>query len=373
MTQQRNDHTRASPNRPDGAAESALGPPCGPEARHPADILAPVHHLTLDELDQRWAEVEAAVDATPGIDPWCSGPDWQLPSHRAFAPTAEPLILAAANGPGFALLARYRVDHRLTVSGLEPLWGFGCPIVGPDPAAVAAELASHLADDPDWDTIVLPGLPPSLDDSSTTVEVAIPLAQLGRAGLAAGITRQVADLTAGYDAWLARRSARFRRNLRRARRAADDAGLQIVEATDDPELFDRLLSIELRSWKGVEDSGITGPEMTTMYRTMVDRLADRGRLVAHVATLAGRRETCGERRDVGYILGGLRARRYRGLQLSYTMDVADLSIGNTLQVHQLAQLAERGLADVYDLGMDIDYKRRWADRDEPSAVLVVER
>lgn len=399
--------------------------------QHPTDaaILAPVQPLPLDEVDRRWVEIEAAVDATTGIDPWCSGPDWQLPCHRAFAPTADPLILASDHGAGFALLARYRADRQTTISGLEPLWGFGCPIIGPDPGTLAAELAAHLAADHHWDNIVLPGLPPNLDGSTgnggtgnghptagdaarnvptpadpapnpaapnpaaptidpMTMAVASPLTGLGQVGLAEGITRQVADLTGDHDAWLAGRSPRFRRNLRKARQAADRAGLHIIDSTDDPDLFDRLLVIEHRSWKGREGSGITGPEMATMYRAVVERLARRDRLVAHIAVLHGS--------DVGYIVGGIRASRYRGLQLSYTTDAADLSIGNLLQAHQLAQL-NRLAADrtggheaegdhpadldrtagrrvnVYDLGMDISYKRRWADRSEPSTVLVVRR
>ena len=114
-----------------------------------------------------------------------------------------------------------------------------------------------------------------------------------------------------------------------------------------------------------EGSGITGDGMTTMYRLMIDRLRRNARLLALVAMLDGR--------DVGYILGGIRARRYRGLQLSYTTDVDHLSVGNLLQAHQLQVLADDDRADVYDLGMDFGYKTRWADRAETSVMLVVQR
>lgn len=344
-----------------------------------------MEHLTTDELERRLAEVEAAVDATPGIDPWCSGPDWQLPVIEGFAPNAPRLLLATADGAGFALLARYQDPAGAEIlSGLEPLWGFGCPTIGADlgslGTALAAELGAGLATDDatgrPWQTLLLPGLPPiagvtgpasETGDAGrrTALPLAVALSSLGRAGFADGITRQLIDLSDGYEAWLDRRSPKFRRNLRRAERAAGAAGLTSVDASDDPDVFDRLLAIEARSWKGQEGSGITGEGMTVMYRSMVERLQARGRLLVRVATL--------DDRDVGYILGGVRNRRYRGLQLSYTADAAELSVGNVLQSEQLAQLDRLDLADIYDLGMDFEYKRRWADRAEPSVVLVVQR
>ncbi len=359
-------------------------------------ILGRVDRLTLDELDERWVDVERAVDATPGVDRWCSGPDWQLPVGQGFAPDA-PRLLLADDRLGFALLARYREAGTDVIGGVEPLWGFASPLVGPDPGALANAVAAVLADDPNWTRLVLPGLPPIRrprrarptdrgrrngpasaaapdgpaplgDGDRTTLPLAVGLSSLGRVGFGTGITRRLIDLTGGFDCWLDRRSPKFRRNLRRAVRRADDLGVVIEDAADDPALFDRILAIEHRSWKGREGSGITGPGMTVMYRTMIDRLRVRGRLLANVATLDGV--------DVGYIVGGVRARRYRGLQLSYTDDLAsvpDLSIGNVLQANHLALLTERGLADHYDLGMDFDYKRRWADRAEPSVVLVVQR
>lgn len=351
-----------------------------------------MEQLTIEELDRRWADVETAVDATPGVDPWCSGPDWQIPVTLGFAPAATRVLLATDDGRGFALLARYRDPSGTQVlSGLEPLWGFGSPIVGPDPGVIGSALAALLAsgstpiaDEPPWQTMILPGLPPIPRPSTarkvdtptglarpidpgqhTSLPLAMTLSSLGRAGFAEGITRQLIDLTGGYEAWFERRSPKFRRNLRRAERAASEAGLTIVDAAEDPEVFDRLLAIERRSWKGLHGSGITGEAMTVMYRTMVDRLRTRGRLLVHLAILDGA--------DVGYILGGVRDRRYRGLQLSYTDDAAPLSVGNVLQAHQLAELDRRDLADVYDLGMDFGYKRRWADRAETSVVLVVQR
>lgn len=141
--------------------------------------------------------------------------------------------------------------------------------------------------------------------------------------------------------------------------------MSIEDASNDPLLFERLMSIEYRSWKGQEGSGITSIEMSAMYESMIARLVVQGRLAAHVAVVDGS--------DVGYILGGIRSRRYRGLQLSYCDDARELSVGNLLQDHQLRLLDSLDLADTYDLGMDFDYKRRWADHRETSLTLVVHR
>ncbi|MGI9599074.1 MAG: GNAT family N-acetyltransferase, partial [Acidimicrobiales bacterium] len=268
--------------------------------------------------------------------------------------------------------------------GIEPLWGFGTPIIGPDPQRVATDLAAVLAERSDWTTIFLSGMPlsphrsvPSDEtapesagrtakpDPTVTLGIAFALSSLGQVGFAEGITRQIADIGDGYEQWLARRPSRFRRNLRQAGGKAEEAGVTIENASSDPALFDRLMAIENRSWKGREGSGITSVEMSAMYRMMIARLGDRGRLHAHVAGIEGR--------DVGYILGGVRGRRYRGLQISYVDEARKLSIGNLLQDHQLRLLGSENLADVYDLGMDFDYKRRWADRAETSLTIVVTR
>jgi CelD/BcsL family acetyltransferase involved in cellulose biosynthesis len=63
---------------------------------------------------------------------------------------------------------------------------------------------------------------------------------------------------------------------------------------------------------------------------------------------------------VGYILGAVRGGTYRGLQLSFDEDQAGRSLGNLLQLHQMESLVEEGVT-TYDLGMDMEYKRRWAD------------
>lgn len=316
---------------------------------------------TLDD----WRLIEEMVDATPGIDHWCSGPDWVLPAHRAFAPEAEPLIVSLPHGR--ALLARYDIDGSMTIGGLEPLWGFACPIITPHPTTFADELFDVLADDPGWRRLVLPGFP---DDLELLRTIGLPFTRIGRVGAGEGIVRQVTDLAQEgccehdpFDAWEARRRPKFRRNLRRAHQRASEAGVRFVD-TADGDLFDRILRIERTSWKGREGDGLCSPTMGPFYAEMTERLGERGRVRATIAQHRGR--------DVAFIIGGVRNGIYRGLQLSYASDVADLSLSHLLQRHTIASLVDEGVT-AYDLGMDMEYKRQWADRAVPSLTLVVER
>jgi hypothetical protein len=323
-----------------------------------------VIQLSIDELLDQWAEIESAVDATDGIDPWCSGLDWVLPVASGFAPRGKRLYLRSVDGNGYALLGYYRRDGLVLLSGIEPLWGFASPIFGSDITALTDELRHFLAPRDDWTMLLLPGLPPH--PHPVTTAVAAGLSPLGVSIFTEGITRRVADLSKGYDDWLRARSSRFRRNLRQAQARADDAGLSIVDVAGDERLFERLLAVERYSWKGRDGSGITTAEMSKMYETMIKRLRARGRLQAFVARLP-------DAGDVGYIVGGIRNRRYRGLQISFSRNHRHLSIGNLLQVHQLRQLTDDDLADVYDMGMDFDYKQRWADEAEKSITLALHR
>ncbi len=316
--------------------------------------------LAADQLVAHVSAIEAAVDATPGIDHWCSGPDWVLPVLDGFAADATPLVIRTDDG--YALLASYpSEDGSSFIAGFEPLWGFACPLVGPRPDLLAAEVAVTLGARSDWHRLILPGLPA---DGQLARVLASPLSALGTVGAAAGITRVVTTVE-NFDQWLGRRSRSFRRNLRQAERRASEEGLTFETVSEHPQLMDRLLAIERLGWKGQQGDGITSPSMTTFYRAMIKRLQAADRCRAVVAQLDGT--------DVGFILGGERGRRYRGLQLSYIESVRHLSVGHLLQLQEVRRVCESPSIDLYDLGMEMDYKTQWAEDHEASITLVVDR
>jgi len=345
----------------------------GPDTGTLRSVDQPVDNQ-IDDLNARWQQVEGLVDATPGIDRWCSGPDWVLPAHEAFAPESDPVVFSE-DDRGAALLARYEMGPgRAALAGLEPLWGFACPILTNDPSAMGDFLSDELRQDPSWNFLILPGLPAS----ESTAQLAEPLSHLGELRVQAGIVRQVAALRGGPDPieladsedragdWFARRSPGFRKSIRQAERRALRAGVTFELANGDPGVFERCVEIERRSWKGQENDGITSPAMFKFYELMTARLQRRGRLRAMVAQLDGE--------DVGYILGGVRGSTYRGLQLSYVEDARHLSISHLLQYRTIMALTDQEpQLSTYDLGMDMPYKQRWADRSVRSVTLLVER
>ncbi len=332
---------------------------------------ATLFELSRSEFDSETENIERLIDQTPEIDPWCSCPDWVLSTHHAFASVVDPLLLTDSDRSGYAMLAHYVNDNGdPIVTSLEPMWGFASPIITPEPARFAKMLVSYLQNRDDWTVLALPGLPLPTDQESFTVGLLRSLSVLGEARAGEGITRQIADISpesGGFDGWFQRRSPKFRKNLRQVQSNAADSGVSIIDATHDDYVFDRVLEIENQSWKGLEDSGITSAEMRALYSLLTIRLEEKHRLEVHIAQRDGS--------DIGYILGGRRGGLYRGLQLSYTADAKDLSIGHLLQLHQIEKLTgdSQNPTTRYDLGMDIEYKRRWSDSAETSIMIVLER
>jgi CelD/BcsL family acetyltransferase involved in cellulose biosynthesis len=104
--------------------------------------------------------------------------------------------------------------------------------------------------------------------------------------------------------------------------------------------------------------------MQLFYARMLPRLCALGQQRTMFARHAGR--------DVGYILGAVLDGEYRGLQFSYDDDLARLGLGGLLQYQQIAALCDEGVLR-YDLGTEMDYKRRWAEATLETEMLVLVR
>ena len=181
--------------------------------------------------------------------------------------------------------------------------------------------------------------------------------------------RWQASLRGGPEGWLGRRSAKFRSSLRAAVRKARSEGLEIEPAFNPaPEavaaVFGRILAVEQASWKGPRETGLLMRDMQSFYRELTERVARRGTLRVMFARH--------DNRDVGYILGGLIDDTYRGFQFSFDKRFGHLSLGNVMQYEKIVQLCEEGV-EVYDLGIDMDYKRRWAETAVDTVSLAIMR
>ncbi|MGE0731078.1 MAG: GNAT family N-acetyltransferase [Acidimicrobiia bacterium] len=309
---------------------------------------------TTDALESVAARFDALVDATPAsdrLDHFCSSTDWIVPLHRRLG-TGRVLVRLAPDGADAALaVTRLPSPHRRSLlCGLDVSWGYARPVVGPDRAAGVGLVQALLVEERSRaDGLLLTGVARTSAFGAALVE------RLGDriVAVAGPVGRRIAWLDGDFDAFLRRRSASFRRNVRQARRRAMAAGV-CFEWFDGggAELVQRAVAVERSSWKGREGSGLAEPSFAAFYLDMAERLAPSGRLRAGFARLDGR--------DVGFILGAVRGTGYRGLQLAYDAAAAPLSLGNLLQLGQLERLAAEGI-ERYDLGQDMPYKAAWSD------------
>ncbi len=319
-----------------------------------------VWRVDAEHLETAAALWDAAVDRTPDVDAFCASTAWSFAAAASF-PDAEAPVVVTDGVACCGMRARSTEEGRILV-GLDPIWGFATPFVGP-PMRAAEMLAHRLDLDADWKVAVVAG---QRDDSPLT-ECLARVAE-GRWTLYRGPEehRLRADLSAGVEAWFARRSGRFRQRINRLERDAAESAIDVVDVSAGPpdEVFDRLVSIEHTGWKGQEATGLASEDLADFYRQMCVRLAARDHLRVLVARRAGV--------DIGFVLGGVRGGTYRGLQLSYRRDDADAGVGHLLQMAQIRRLADEAVT-LYDMGMDMPYKQRWADRVDSTFAVIVSR
>jgi hypothetical protein len=322
-----------------------------------------MNRISLEELSERSEAFDAAVMASGNIDLYCSSTDWILPATAGLMPKRESYIFEE-EGCFWAFMRSPHPGGFAYLEPLEAMWALACPVVGADVDRLAAGI-EHLCSQPleAWKLMVLAGLP-----ASHPLLSAIVTRLTGRVRLALGESsvRLVASLEEGIPAYLARRSKGFRRSLRRSEAKAQKAGIAFEDASAQPAetAFRRIIEVEKRGWKGRDEVGIVTGDMHSFYELMLPRLAARGAQQVRFATKDGL--------DIAYIMGGLRGSTYRGLQFSYDYDFAEYALGNLLQLEQMRHCERMGVHH-YDLGMSMDYKRRWSDSEHETLALFVIR
>jgi hypothetical protein len=343
------DHTAWQCERGGDATRQA-----GYDARmDPIDIAA-----VADDFDRE-------VAATPAIDRFCSASAWILAAAGALMPPRAPFSFHSASG----YLAAMRGVHAAGFPYIEPVelaWGLAAPLIGRDPDALAEDVVAMLAARRDWQLAIFAGLTGD-GPQRRALERVLPPRWERRHGTPT--IRHVASLDGGVDGFLSRRSRELRKSLRKSMRTARAAGVtfEIVRAAspgDAEALYARIQAVEAASWKAREGVGISVGPMRRFYELMLPRLCRTGQQRTLFAQTGGR--------DIGYIFGAVFENEYRGLQFSYDDEHAALGIGGLLQYHQIAGLCSEGVAR-YDLGSEMDYKRRWAEDVMETQMLVVVR
>lgn len=300
--------------------------------------------VTWEDLTRPGGLLDAWAAKTPDVDPFCSGSAWQA---SAAMELVEPRTLTAFVSE-HGVMATMR--HQERIEPLEFSWCLGSPLLGT--TRLVRDVAAILQTMGSWQTAYWPGL----CEGAPMVRA---LATEHPFGLARGATtvRHVIDLQTDANGYWSRRSRDLRKSVRRAATRAGEHQVRAVRATsaecDAAPLMQRILTVDQTTWKGQQGVGLADPRFAAFYQRMLSHLGP-GRTAAWFAQQDGR--------DVGYLLGAWVGRWFRGLQFGYTSTLRSLSLGSHLLACSIEDVAADG-AEIYDLGAEMDYKRRWADRE----------
>lgn len=314
----------------------------------------------LDAPDSAWNRLAHAVEHG---DPLCCRTEWQLSAFETMHPGFVPDLVVADDALLAFAWARSPRFGRMLVP-FEASWLFGCPLLGPGAVDLLTQRLDELRRAGVRPSVLVAGLAP---DGATLRALESALARSHDCFADEPRVQCIASLDGGIDGFLARRSSLFRRRNRQAWRRARELGVAFARcAPGDPvaarAVYARMCAVEARSWKGLGDCGMTSGPSLPFYGRMLERLAVGGHARVVFAVHEGR--------DVGFIFGGYAGGVYRGQQFSYDEDWAPRSLGNVLQLEQIAWLAEEG-ARRYDLGPLMDYKLRWSEAQIPMQTRVL--
>ena len=303
------------------------------------------------------ASYDAAVSKSPGVLDFCSSSYWTQAAHAALHrdEREEGSFIAAHDSDQEHWIA-FAKGASWFWEPLENAWPFACPLLGPDPGVSLDLLEAVAAYEFEGAAAFLIGALPAGGD--LLAELRSREYQYRRVLDFDGMVCMTIDLSDGVDPWLARRTSRFRKNLRACRRRVSAAGVEIEEAQGDWEsMLDRLLRVQVRTEKWLRGDDIFHH---VGYLQFYSKLAEAALRDGMLRLLFARRG--GD--DIAFILGVDFQGTYRGLQMSFVAEEASLGVGNVLQFENIVRSAEAGTAG-YDLGMFSEYKVKWTDRQVP--------
>ncbi len=323
--------------------------------------------LTIVELEAEAAAYDAVVARSVDADQFCSSHAFVHAAFTGLQPGRTPRIYGVGDGTnaGYLLFAERSISlfgdprPRPLWEPFEAMWGLASPVVGTDVVGLAVALRERLIEDAPTAAVLLCGL---REGSAQLVALVRTLDATHRIHGGRTTDRQVASLEGGVDGFLSRRSARFRANLRRALKVAATRGLQherIAPGSEDEVrgLYERVVSIDDRSWKGHAEAGLRGSGLYAFYLEMLPRLLASGGLRFHFLVENGE--------DVAYLFGGRVGDTFRGLQFAFVAGRERESLGNLAQYHALSSLCDEGTLR-YDLGTASEYKLHWGETADSS-------
>ena len=260
-----------------------------------------------------------------------------------------------------AFAEQRRPGGHVLLEPVESMWLFGCPLLGTDPLPALRALLDEEPYRRNRPDLLIGGLVMDTPLPGRLLSALEPWYEGYHEG---SVTYRTASLAGGLDGYLSRRSPRLRHNLRRGMKKVIDAGISFerhapATAAEADAVYDRMLAVEEKSWKGIGACGMTVEPCATFYRLLLRRLS---------ASAAGRvMFTVRDGTDIGFIFGGCQLGRYRGQQFSYAEEVAALGLGNLLQLEQIRWLCEEDVS-CYDMGPLMDYKVHWTEIEHQSDI-----
>jgi len=307
-----------------------------------------------EEANSNWNKISLN---NKHIDPFCSLTPWQLSFHEIFEPNRKLLIKESSDS--ILTLAEKSFDNgSVSLTPIEDHWLFASNFIGPNAIDLLSESLGDLERyyDQDFPPVFISGI--QFNDSDILRQIQKNLLTFFPNARKFTETEQcAASLAGGVDGFLSRRSSKHRRNLKKQANKVKKMNVQferhipssIEEVTN---LYARMINVELRSWKGLEQCGMAESPSKEFYEVLLQKLSSskgsRVILARH------------EEKDIGYIFGSMAARVYRGQQFSFDAKYHSYSIGNLLQLEQVTWLCEEG-ASRYDLGPLMEYKKHWTE------------
>lgn len=309
-------------------------------------------------LETAWRDLH---DAAPVRTP-LAGPDYLLPWYQHYGGrSGVPLLGSAWQGGALVGLAPLvlrpgRVGAvpvrcvQFAAAGAEA----GEFLLGDGRAEVAGAFLDALTGAVRFDVARFNLLDPG---SAEYEALRLAAARAGMAVETVPTSYATVDLSAGYEAYLRRLTAKFRGNLKRRRRAIEAAGAPALEGVHfeaDPGAIDRsverMFAVANASWKARRAGPLAAPHRA-FYRDLARRFGARGQLDLAILTVGGR--------DRAYMLGVAERGVYYDVTLSFDEAARPLAPGVVLTQEVLRRLAARGIHTFVSHGVH-DYKRYFA-------------
>lgn len=320
------------------------------------------------ELRERWQKLAVSPSQ---VDPACSAPSWNLAFHKTFNP-ANRVFYQLEDESLVIFTEHMTTDGGFYLGPVEDSWMFARPVLG---SRVFG--AFYLAIN-EWRKEYGAQLPPILlsgmaEDDLSCVKLFLGFRKSFNFYRTNSMAECCASLRGGVDGWLSRRSANHRAKLKKAAKKANAVGVEFERLRprsreEAAKLYERMLGVERRSWKGIDHCGMAESPSREFYSELIGRQALNGDVLLIFARLDGE--------DAGFIYGGLCGPYYRGQQFSYVNDMAHLSLGNLMQWEKIKWLCELG-AQRYDMGPitgpRMGYKSHWTEIQKESHVWLMQQ